>query len=118
MYSVRNCSGIIVAKIIVINNQAIKAITKGWIAQFRVNVNAITFAFFLMLSSSEYLTFSMIGYIIIKSTMAIGNETFANSISDSNVDSEGKKYPIRVPEIMQITTHIERYLLNTSSSFL
>lgn len=69
-----------------------------------------------MLSSSEYLTFSMIGYIIIKSTMAIGSETFATSISDSNVDSEGKKYPIRVPEIMQITTHIERYLLNTSQN--
>jgi hypothetical protein len=60
----------------------------------------------------------MIGYIIIKSTMAMGSETFATSISDNNVDSEGKKYPIRVPQIMQIATHIERYLLNTSSSFL
>ena len=104
-------------KITAINNQAIKAITKGWMAQFMVNVKAITFAFFLMFNSSEYFTFSIIGYIIIKSTIAIGNETFANSISDKEIDSEGKKYPSKVPDIIQIATHIERYLLNTSSSF-
>jgi hypothetical protein len=44
-----------------------------------------------MFNSSEYLTFSIIGYIIIKSTIAMGSETFANSISDKEVDREGKK---------------------------
>ena len=117
MYSLCNFSGIIEEKITDINNQAIKAITKGWIAQFMVNVKAITFAFFLRFNSSEYFTFSIIGYIIIKSTTAIGSETFANSISDKKVDSEGKKYPSKVPDTIQIATHIERYLLNTSSSF-
>jgi hypothetical protein len=118
MYSVCNFSGIIEEKIIPINNQAIKAITKGWTAQFRVNVKPITFAFFLMFNSSEYFTLSIIGYIIIKSTIAIGSETFANSISDKKVDSEGKKYPSKVPDTIHIVTHIERYLLNTSNSFL
>lgn len=55
------------------------------------NVKAITFAFFLMFNSSEYLTLSIIGYIIIRSTTAIGSETFANSISDKKVESEGKE---------------------------
>jgi hypothetical protein len=91
MYSLCNFSGITEEKITVINNQAIKAITKGWIAQFMVNVKAITFTFFLKFNSSEYLTFSIIGYIIIKSTIAMGSETFANSISDKEVDREGKK---------------------------
>lgn len=117
MYSLCNFSGIIEEKITPINNQAIKAIIKGWIAQFIVNVKAITFAFFLKFNSSEYFTLSIIGYIIIKSTIAIGSETFANSISDKEVDSEGKKYPIKVPDTMQIATQIDRYLLNTSSSF-
>jgi hypothetical protein len=70
-----------------------------------------------MFNSSEYFTFSIIGYIIIKSTIAIGSETFAYSISDKEVDNQGKKYPIKVPDTIQIATHIERYLLNTSSSF-
>jgi hypothetical protein len=118
VYSFCNFSGIIEEKIIVIKNQAIIAIVKGWIAQFKVNVKPITFAFFLMFNSSEYFTFSIIGYIIIKSTTAIGSETFANSISDKKVDREGKKYPSKVPDTIQIATHIERYLLNTSSSFL
>ena len=117
MYSLCNFSGIKEEKITDINNQAIKVITKGWIPQFMVNVKAITFAFFLRFNSSEYFTFSIIGYIIINSTIAIGSETFANSISDKEVDSQGKKYPIKVPDTIQITTHIERYLLNVSSSF-
>jgi hypothetical protein len=82
-----------------------------------VNVKAITFAFFLKFNSSEYFTLSIIGYIIIKSTIAIGSETFANSISDKKVDSQGKKYPSRVPDTIQIAAQIDRYLLNTSSSF-
>jgi hypothetical protein len=80
------------------------------------NVKAITFAFFLICNSSEYLTLSIIGYIIIKSTAAIGSETFAYSISARKTDSEGKKYPNNVPNKIQIATHNERYLLNTSSS--
>ncbi|HJS64710.1 MAG TPA: hypothetical protein VJ767_07600 [Nitrososphaeraceae archaeon] len=112
-----NFSGIIEEKITPINNQAIKAIIKGWIAQFIVNVKAITFTFFLKFNSSEYFTLSIIGYIIIKSTIAMGSETFANSMLDKEVDSEGKKYPSKVPDIIQIATQIERYLLNTSSSF-
>ena len=47
----------------------------------------------------------------------MGSETFANSISDNEVDREGKKYPIKVPDTIQIATHIVRYLLNISSSF-
>src|SRR5574339_1276519 len=102
----RNSSGITEAKTTVIKNQAIRAITKGWIAQFMTNVKAITFAFFLMFNSSEYFTLSIIVYIIIKSTIAIGSETYANSISDKEVESEGKKYPIKVPDTMQIATQI------------
>jgi len=59
-----------------------------------------------MFNSSEYFTFSIIRYIIIKSTTAIGSETFANSISDKKVDREGKKYPNKVPDTIQIATHI------------
>lgn len=70
-----------------------------------------------MFNSSEYLTLSIIGYIIIRSTTAIGSETFANSISDKKVESEGKKYPSKVPDKIQIATHTDRYLLNTSRSF-
>jgi hypothetical protein len=117
MYSVCNFSGIIEENTTVIKNQAMKAITKGWIAQFMINVKPITFAFFLKFNSSEYFTFNIIGYIIIKSTIAIGSETFANSIFDMDVDSEGKKYPSNVPDTIQITTHTDRYLLNTSRSF-
>jgi hypothetical protein len=47
----------------------------------------------------------------------MGRETFANSMLDKEVDSEGKKYPSKVPDIIQIATQIDRYLLNTSSSF-
>ena len=82
-----------------------------------INVKAITFTFFLICNSYEYFTLSIIGYIIIKSTAAIGSETFANSSSVRKVDSEGKKYPNNVPDKIQIATHTERYLLNISSSF-
>lgn len=46
-----------------------------------------------------------------------GSETFANSISDKEVESEGKKYPSKVPDKISIATHTDRYLLNTSRSF-
>ena len=117
MDPVRNFSGITEEKTTVIKSQAIKAITNGWIAQFIINVKAMTFAFFLMFKSSEYFTLSIIGYIIIKNTIAIGSETFAYSIFDKKVDREGKKYPSNVPDRIQISTHTERYLLNTSNSF-
>jgi hypothetical protein len=57
---------------------------------------------------------SIIGYIIIKSTAAIGSETFANWSFVMKVDNEGKKYPSNVPATIQTPTHNERYLLKKS----
>lgn len=96
---------------------AIIAIVNGLTAQLMINVYAMGFLFSLTCSNSEYFTFSIIGYIIIKSTTAMGIDTLANSIFAKNEDKSGKEKPRTIPIMMQITTHNERYLLNTSSSF-
>lgn len=69
---------------------AIIAIVNGFTPQFTINVNDDGFAFFLTLISSVYFTLSIIGYIIISKTMAIGIDTFACSTFARDSEIPGK----------------------------
>ena len=66
------------------------AIENGAIPQLIRDVNNIGFVFFLIIINSLNFILSMMGYIIISKTTAIGIETFAYSNSAKDSDDSGK----------------------------